>query len=254
MSEQLLGKALIIVATSVLLAFTAAESPGQSGIEFDHFSIVVSPNAPERAALQQAGFEIAPGINRNDGQGTASISVEFENSYLELVWPDSTVTVSPGMERAAEKFRQRMLWRSSGWCPISIALRRTAPSNEALPFPTWSWTADWMPKGSKVEMLTPREDTRSPALYIEPRALTDAAEQEKRASRFHHSTEVHRVTSICLISPKTYQLIEPLAYLEKQGVLTIKQGDKWQVELTFDYGKAKKSKDLRPDIPVVIQY
>jgi len=111
-----------------------------------------------------------------------------------------------------------------------------------------------MPKGSQVEMLTPREDTRSPALLTEPRALTDTAEQEKRASRFHHSIGAHRVTSICLVSPKTYQPIEPLAYLEKRGVLIGKQGDGWLVELTFDDGKEKKSKDLRPDIPVVIQY
>jgi hypothetical protein len=28
-------------------------------------------------------------------------------NYLELIWPDCTVTVPSGLERAAEKFRQR---------------------------------------------------------------------------------------------------------------------------------------------------
>lgn len=53
-------------------------------------------------------------------------SVEFENAHLELMWPDPTVAVEPGFERAAEKFHQRMLWRSSGWCPIGVGFRETS--------------------------------------------------------------------------------------------------------------------------------
>ena len=97
----------VVASALILLAVAVTPALARSPIELDQFTVVESPNAPERAALQQAGFEIAPGINRNDGQGTASISVEFENSYLELVWPDSAVTVSPGLERVAERFRQR---------------------------------------------------------------------------------------------------------------------------------------------------
>jgi hypothetical protein len=144
----------------ILVAAPVVPATAQSPIELDHVWIMVSPNAPERAALERAGFHVSPDLNRHDGQGTASITVEFENAYLELMWPDSTITVSPGLEQAAQKFRQRMLWRSSGWCPIGVGLRPTTPSNDAWPFPTWSWTAKWMPKGSAMEMLTPRDDTR----------------------------------------------------------------------------------------------
>ena len=216
--------------------------------------IMVSPHAPERAALKQAGFQISPDINRHDGQGTASITVEFENGYLELMWPDSTVAVEPGLERAAEKFRQRMLWRSSGWCPIGVGFRRTTPSDAAWPFPTWSWTADWMPKGSKMEMLTPRDDTRSPALFVEPRSLTDPGEQAARGSLYHHPIGSRRITAIRLISPKAYHPIASLEYLKAQHVLSIKKGDQWLLEVTFDGGQSKKSKDLRPDLPMVIRY
>jgi len=80
-----------VASALIFLAVAVAPALAQSSIELDHITVVVSPNAPERAALQRAGFEIAPRVNHNDGQGTASISVEIENSYLELVWPDSTV-------------------------------------------------------------------------------------------------------------------------------------------------------------------
>ncbi|HLJ91097.1 MAG TPA: hypothetical protein VKZ53_30115 [Candidatus Angelobacter sp.] len=244
------------LAAIVLTIFMVALAPAkaQSPVEFDHVWIMVSPNAPERAALERAGLQISPDINRHDGQGTASITVEFENAFLELMWPDSTVAVKPGLERAAEKFRNRMLWRSSGWCPIGIGFHRTTTSDESFPFPTWSVTAPWLPEGSAIEMLTPREDTTSPSLFVSPRVLSDKNEQAARASRFDHPLGVHRITATRLLSPKTYQPIEPLLYLSKMHALDLQPGNEWTVELTFDNGKKGKTKDLRPNLPLVIRY
>lgn len=245
-------RSLGILVLAGLAAVNAAAAPPR--VQLDHVRIMVSANAPERAALARAGFQIAKDVNHHEGQGTASITVEFENAYLELMWPDSTVPVAPGRERAAEKFRQRMLWRTSGWCPIGVGFRRTTLSNDALPFPTWSWSAEWMPKGSAMEMLTPRDDTRSPALFIEPRALTDSGEQAARALLYHHPIGCRRITAIRLISPTTYQPIASLKYLQKQRLLSVKQGDAWLLELTFDGDRNKKMKDLRPDLPLVVRY
>jgi hypothetical protein len=175
-------------------------------------------------------------------------------TYLELMWPDPKVPVAHGMERTAEKYHQRQLWRASGWCPIGVGFRRATPPNEALPFPTWTWTADWMAKGSVMEMLTPRDDTWSPALFVEPPPLSNTAEQGARASLYHHPIGVLRITAIQLISHKTYEPIAALTYLQKQHLFSIKPGDEWVVELTFDDGKHEQSKDLRPDLQLLIRY
>lgn len=247
-------KIIVLVASTVLsLVGVAMAALGQQ-LAFDHASIMVSPGAPERASLEQAGLQISPDVNRNEGQGTASVAVEFQNSYLELVWVDASVTVSPSAERAVQKFRNRAAWRTSGYCPFGIASRRTTDEKLALPFPTWSWAADWMPEGVEMVMLTPREDTHSPALYIEPRALTDQDKQAALAARFHHPLGVHRITSVRLVSPKTYQPIESLAYLQKQKIVGFRQSEEWLLELTFDDGKKKRSKDLRPTLPLVLRY
>src|SRR5262249_33302236 len=237
-----------------LEAPAAAMATPPSPIALDHVWIMVSPNAPERVALTHAGFEISPELNRHDGQGTASITAEFENGYLELMWPDSTVTVAPGRERAAAKFRQRMLWRSSGWCPIGIGLRRAAAAGDSLPFPTWSWTAEWMPKGSAMVMLTARDDTQSPALFIEPAALADTAKQAARGALYHHPNGCRRITALRLISPRTYVPVAALEYLQAQRVLRMAPGEPWRLELTFDGGKRKRTKDLRPELPLVIRF
>ena len=111
-----------------------------------------------------------------------------------------------------------------------------------------------MPKGSAMEMLTPRDDTRSPALFIEPLVLSDTGEQAARAKLYHHPIGVDRITAVQLISPKTYQPIAALTYMQKQHLLSIEPGDEWRVEVTFDDGRLKKSKDLRPDLPLIIRY
>jgi hypothetical protein len=162
-----LSSSRIFIFLAGLLALTSARISAAAELEFDHVWIVVSRDAPERAALERAGFKISPKVNRNDGQGTASVSSEFLNAYIELMWPDPTVSVAQGAERGVEKFKNRMNWRTTGWCPIGIALHRTGPG-ATLPFPTWSIAPDWMPKGTAIEILTARDDTKSPSFFIEP--------------------------------------------------------------------------------------
>src|SRR5882724_12435939 len=179
---------LICCACMSLSASAAAPSASPSAassepqLEFDHVWIVVTRDAPERAALERAGLKISPDVNRHDGQGTASISAEFINSYLELIWPDPTVSVSQGAERGVEKFKNRMNRRTSGWCPIGIALHRTG-QGPTLPFSTWSIAPDWMPKGTAIEILTARDDRKSPSFFIEPPVLAVKEEANRKIGK-----------------------------------------------------------------------
>src|SRR5881227_3271077 len=117
-----------VTAMAVEQSATTSPSASPAELEFDHVWIVVTRDAPERAALEKTGLKISPDVNRHDGQGTASITAEFQNSYIELMWPDPTVSVAPGAERGVEKFKNRMNWRASGWCPIGIGLHRSGPA------------------------------------------------------------------------------------------------------------------------------
>jgi hypothetical protein len=236
---------------------TAGKPPG---LEFDHIWIVVTRDAPERAALERAGLKISPDVNRNDGQGTASVSTEFLNGYLELMWPDPTVSVASGAERGVEKFKNRMNWHTSGWCPIGIGLHRTG-AHTTLPFSTWSITAAWMPAGSSIEILTPRDDTKSPSFFIEPPALMvneganrKLAENDSKRAAFQHPIGVERITAIRLVRPKDYEPIPAFTYLENAGIFKTSQGEEWAVEVTFDTGRKAQKKDLRPDLPLILHY
>jgi hypothetical protein len=250
------------LAALMLLATAPIAGESKPAIAFDHVWIVVSPNAPERKALEQAGFHTSPNLNRHDGQGTASITFEFENAYLELIWPDPSVSVDPGREAVVEKFRNRMQWRTSGWCPVGVGFRRTEAADPAFPFPTWSTASSWMPKGSAIEILTPRDDTQSPSLFLTPRSLGVNEEANRRLIRsnspdaavYNHPLGVHRITRLGLDSPPHYQPIAAFTYLQKQGLLRSGPGKEWTLEVTFDGGKQGKTKDMRPDLPLVVHY
>ena len=126
----------------------AAEAP----LTLTHAWIVVATGARERAALEKAGFLIAPTVNRHEGQGTASVSIELLNGFLELIYPDPTVPVSPALQAGAEKFRLKSAWRETGYCPIGIVFDRSPATPEKFPFATWRISADWMEKGTFIEL------------------------------------------------------------------------------------------------------
>jgi len=244
-----------------MLAAACATNRPPAPIAFDHLWIVVQPGAPERAALERAGFRFDPVVNRHEGSGTASITAAFHNAFLELIWPDASVSIAAGQERGAEKFRQRMLWRTSGWSPIGINLHYTGNAPQPVPLPVWQIAPPWMPAGSAIVVLTPREDTTSPSMSIHPRPLPvpeDANEalisERGNADLLVHPIGVQRVTGVRLFAPVSYRPIPAVNYLRQQGVFDLDTGSEWAVELTFDGGAQRKFKDFRPELPLLIRY
>jgi len=175
---------------------------------------------------------------------------------------DDAVRAALAMREALTSYNKDL--ESEGLPPlaIGIGLHRTSADNDSFPFPTWTISMPWMPADSRIEILTARDDTKSPSFFVEPRALAvdevknRVAIQNKSpdAAIFHHPLGVQRVTGVHLVSPGAYQPAPAVTYLEKLGVVSVQPGKEWLLELTFDDGKQGKSKDLRPDLPLVIRY
>ena len=119
----------------------------------------------------------------------------------------------------------------------------------------------WMPAGSAIEILTPRDDTKSPSFFIEPPALAvkaqanrKLADNDPKLASFQHPIGVERITEIRIVKPKAYQPIVAFTYLEKAGIFKVSEGTEWAIEITFDAGRKSQTKDLRPDLPLMIHY
>jgi len=213
-------------------------------LRFDHLFILVQPKAPERAALERAGFRVNPTVNKHEGQGTASVMAEFEDGFIELMWVDPGVSVQPGAERGVEKFRKRAEWRTSGWSPFGINLVRDKPGD--YPFPTWTISMPWMEPGTSIVVLTARDDTSSPPVSVHPHAT------KQKGDRYPNG--VKRITHVRIIAPKSYTPVPAVTYARDAGAIELATGDAWLAEITFDGGRKHETRDLRPDLPLLIHY
>lgn len=224
----------------------------------DHAWIVVGPGAKERKLLERAGFRFAPGVNRHDGQGTASITIEFLDGFLELIYPDKKVPVTNQV--GAEKFRLKSRWRTSGYSPIGIVFARTPATPEQFPFATWRITADWLDPGTFIEMLTPRETPKAVSLSISSHAVSsrernaELARDPTRNAMFQHPNGTRRLTGFKVVAPDSTALPPAASWVASQGLMAFEVDRAWVLEVTLDDGAQGKTADLRPGLPLVIRY
>ncbi len=226
-----------------------------------HAWIVVTTGAPQRTALEKAGFRIAPTINRHDGQGTASVTIEFLNGFLELMYPDPTVPVSPASQVGAEKFRLKSAWRETGYSPIGIVFDRTKATPTEFPFPTWRVSADWMEKGTFIEMLTPREMPKALSLSISSHPESTREKENEILARdpikgamFLHPNGARRLTKFRVLAPNAESLPPSTSYLSNLGLITFDVGKQWRLEVTLDNGRQGVTKNFEPELPLVVRY
>lgn len=200
-------------------------------LTFDDVWITVWAAPQDRDALKKAGFTISPRVNRDENRGTASINAEFHNAFLELMWSEPAGPAVRDARPAVENYPHRVEWRSNGRHP------------------------EWFPIDADSEILS-TPDAAQGSSVVGPRALavTDVKGARGLVPTFVHPLGVKRVTGVRLFAPPASRPAEPLEYLERSGVVGLRTGMGWVVEITFDGGVKGSTKDLRPEVPIVVKY
>src|SRR5688572_28677526 len=85
-----------------------------------------------------------------------------------------------GVARAADA---PPLLLSHGYSPIGIVFDRTPATPKTLPFPTWTVSAEWMEKGTFIEMMTPKEMPRAVSLSISSHAVSTNEKENEPLAR-----------------------------------------------------------------------
>jgi hypothetical protein len=253
---------MLAIALAALLATAGpAPAPGASPLLLSHAWIVVQTGAPERKALEKAGFRMSPTVNRHDGQGTASISVELQNGFLELLYPDPTVPVSAALKAGAERFRHKAAWRENGDCPIGIVFDRTPATPAKFPFETWKISADWMDPGTFIEMMSPKGMPGVVSLSISSHAASTREKENEVLARdpvqgamFLHPNGARRLTAMRVVAPGAGGLPSAASWVASHGLVKFDVGSRWLLEVTLDSGAQGVTKSLEPDLPLVVRY
>ena len=251
---------LTLVPLSMLDSHVEAR-PGPRALEVDHIMIHVSAGAPEREALTRAGFTVAPDLNQHEGQGSSSVMVEFANGFLELAWRDTSVSITPRLEPVATRYDRMSAWKTSGWSPLGIGLRRARGAPDSLPFPTRSVRSPWMEPGASLEIISAQDDTLGPRLWVVPRSMAAdglgaSASERRRLSKpdaFVHANGAHAITAVRVISPRASRTAAT-GLVAANGPVVFVDGAGWLIEVTFDGGRRHVSRDLRPDLPLLCHF
>jgi hypothetical protein len=222
--------------------------------EIDHVWIVASPGAPERAAFERAGFQVAGKVNQHVGQGTSSVTVELDNGFLELIYVDEAVPVAAGREVVPVQFKQRAEWRTTGYSPIGIGVRRLAGAPAEFPFPTFKISAEWMEPGTFMEVLSPRSAPAALRLFVPAHASVGPDADPVEPSTRVHRNGTHRLTRLRVVAPSAAQLPPAAQYLADRARMTFEVGSEWLLEVWLDDGAQREQRDLRPMLPAVVYY
>ena len=245
----------VVAVIACLLAACAGNTRQEPmRLEVDHlFVFVPAPGLTEAAALAAAGFSVDTSITRHEGQGTASRSVVFENFYLELIWIDPTVPVTPENQALLDEMRPAASWRTTGASPFGIGFRASGPGIR-YPVPARRYSAPWMEEGSFIELLRQPDEPHATEVFTVPSymALPGWIDwiRENAPELLRHDSRVERLTSLELRGPRSHMP----RLLERGSVpaLRLTAADAPLAVLGFDGGRRRESVDLRPLLPLVV--
>ena len=138
---------------------------------------------------------------------------------------------------------------------------RTPATPATLPFATWKVSADWLEQGTFIEMMTPREMPKAVSLSIS--SYSSSARESDNAALaqdlvkgavFLHPNGARRLTALRVVAPSADRFPPAASYLAAHGLVTFDTGNRWLFDVTLDNGKQGVTKDLEPELPVVIHY
>ncbi len=223
-------------------------------LELDHFFIWVAPDAPEKEVLVKAGFKLDEEVNIHHGQGTASITLSFENTYIELVW----VTDKDVAARAGQAINTNLLarahWTDTGACPFGIALRKKNGSTAALPFAVRPFHAEWMGPNHTILYAESASDLRTPLIFVIPPAMDWAAAVEGDANlrdSICHPIGSRQLTLTQVTIASATSEIEALG--THTNALQFEVGLAPLISLTLDHGRQRQAISFEPKLPLKIQ-
>ncbi|MFH1277878.1 MAG: VOC family protein [Candidatus Eisenbacteria bacterium] len=241
-----------LILISLLLIGVTDISMGQE-IMLDHVWIHVVKDAPEAKALIDSGFQLAPRTAHHVGQGTSSVFFLFQNAYLELIWVDEPEV----LRQKAPEFAATLLGGPKA-SPFGIGLRRVDPELDRMPFPTSPRWAEWMKEGTSIEVAqTGTEALTDPSIFVVPRYMgwdvTVASKPEVLAAAVHQLA-FSEVTGVRLHGPGLPSPSPAVQYVFEHGLVQFKTAENHMLELEFDGGRQEKTLDIRPILPLVINY
>jgi hypothetical protein len=221
-------------------------------VELDHLFICTSKGGKEADCLIDFGMTEGPG-NTHPGQGTANRRFFFANAMLELLW------VSDPVEAQSELVRPTHLWerwagRGTGACPLGICFRPAQSGPADPPFSSWTYRPTYLPPSLSFAIASNAHIISEPFLFFLPFARHPSNYPPERRPRFDHAVGLREISRVELILPRAPERSPELQSIARSGVLQLREGSEYLLELGFDGEAQRKQKDFRPALPLLVRW
>ena len=212
-------------------------------LELHHFFILVKPEAKVADLLLSIGM-LEGTRNKHEGQGTSNRRFNFTNGTLEFLWVNDSEEArnGPGKDMLLSERAQDI--EAS---PFGIIVNRKDNSDLNMPFEGWKYSPDYFEPPWAFHIGENSNKLSEPLCiyvpFIEPNASQRDVEQDIFAT-------INKVVVYTTSKP----ISNVLKTVNSADRLSIKEGKKHLIEITFNNEQRGLSKDFRPDIPLVIHW
>ncbi len=211
-------------------------------MKLDHFFVLTEPFAHEGDALVKLGLrEGTP--NTHPGQGTANRRFFFSNTALELLYVRDAMEAAEG---PAKDLRFPARASNADASPFGVVVRSDSVS-EQPPFAGWYYQPVYFSQGSAFLVGENSDQLEELLCICMPDVLPTATPQLRSAAPFLE------VTALRLHVPasRPSSILEALSLV--QGIEVV-LNNPHHLEIVFGGGVAGERRDLRPALPLQIQW
>ena len=229
----------------------------QTLLEINHIFVCLE-TAPDKQSLKKIGLIYSENIKNNPQQGTASIIIFFENTYIELVWVENSTMAEIYAMYSGIDYILRSYSPEKVTSPFGIALHQNPDiinsENSYLSSSNHQSSEEFI--NFSVENLATQTE---PICFMIPESVSFSnifnPFLEAHRKLINHPLGIRKLTNTRIAISKTGNLTNPIAMLQREGILEIEENTSPLLELTFDEGIRGENIDLKTiGIPIILKY
>jgi len=210
-------------------------------LELDHFFILVEPNALVANVLLEMGLQES--FSRDHlGQGTSNRRFSLSNGMVEFLWVRDAHESENGPAKNLLLSQRAQNPQAS---PFGVILHRKDNTDLNMPFKGWQYQPDYFKPPMAFHVAENSKNLEEPLCFYVP--FIEPSERQVAKGKFKS------LSHVCIHKPHVNNS-ETLQRAHQAQRLSFKHGDEHLVEVTFDDHKMGLSRDLRPDIPMIMHW
>lgn len=210
-------------------------------LELDHLFILT--DKPKEAGDILVSMGLQESFSRDhEGQGTSNRRFEFSNGMLEILYVRDSEEANNGPARNL-RFSERVL--NANASPFGIILTRKDDLDLDMPFGGWKYQPNYFEPPNAFHVGNNSEILEEPLCIYVP--FIGPVDRKVDEGVFKSISHVQVFVPLVAIS-------ETLHTLQSADRLQIEHGSDHLVVVTLDNGRRGLSNDLRPDLPLIINW